>query len=63
MFIPVLIGLGLAICITPQFEKRYLLQVKAKGGKADPEDRLPAMMLGAPFVPICALFCLEIRLA
>lgn len=28
-------------------------QVVAKGGKADPEDRLPGMMIAAPFIPIC----------
>ncbi|KAI0319881.1 MFS general substrate transporter [Amylostereum chailletii] len=51
-FTPILIGVGLALLITPQLEKRYLFQAQRKGGKADPEDRLPGMMIGAPFVPI-----------
>lgn len=28
----------------------------AKGGKADPEDRLVGMMVGAIWVPICKPF-------
>ncbi|KAA1473236.1 MFS general substrate transporter [Dentipellis sp. KUC8613] len=56
-FIPVLIGVFGAIMVTPQLEKLYQKQVTLKGGSADPEDRLPGMMIGAPFIPI-ALFIL-----
>ncbi len=53
MFCSVLVGLAMALVVTPFLEKKYIAVTKAKGGKADPEDRLPGMMLGAPFVPIC----------
>ncbi|KDQ62917.1 hypothetical protein JAAARDRAFT_44005 [Jaapia argillacea MUCL 33604] len=48
----VLVGLALALLVTPQLEKYYMKKVEEGGGKADPEHRLPGMMLGAPFVPI-----------
>ncbi|TFY65003.1 hypothetical protein EVG20_g5754 [Dentipellis fragilis] len=51
-FCSVLIGVALALMVTPLLEKKYLKQVELKGGKAEPEDRLPGMMLGSPFVPI-----------
>ncbi|KAJ7165627.1 MFS general substrate transporter [Mycena crocata] len=51
-FCSVLIGLTLALLVTPQLEKNYLQRAAAKGGRADPEDRLVGMMLGGPFVPI-----------
>ncbi|CAL1705557.1 unnamed protein product [Somion occarium] len=51
-FISIWIGLFLALFATPQLEKRYLAASKAKGGKADPEDRLPGMMIGVWFIPI-----------
>ncbi|KAJ7735133.1 MFS general substrate transporter [Mycena maculata] len=51
-FCSVLIGLSLALFVTPQLEKNYLKRAAAKGGHADPEDRLVGMMLAAPFVPI-----------
>ncbi|KAI0075274.1 MFS general substrate transporter [Panus rudis PR-1116 ss-1] len=51
-FISVWIGLGLALLVTPNLEKRYLAAARAKGGKADPEDRLPGMMLGSLFIPV-----------
>ncbi|ODN73705.1 hypothetical protein, variant [Cryptococcus amylolentus CBS 6039] len=47
-FIPVFIGVGLALCVTPWLEKKYT----AKGDQAEPEDRLPGMLIGGPFVPI-----------
>lgn len=47
------IGLAGALFVTPQLEKNYLLAAKAKGGKAEPEDRLPGMLLGSVFIPIC----------
>ncbi|KAI0062385.1 MFS general substrate transporter [Artomyces pyxidatus] len=50
-FCSVLVGLGIALLVTPWLESLYMKQVQQKG-KADPEDRLPGMMLGAPFVPI-----------
>ncbi|KAA1467121.1 MFS general substrate transporter [Dentipellis sp. KUC8613] len=54
-FISVLVGVLLGVMVTPQLEKMYLRQVALKGGKADPEDRLPGMMIGAPIIPV-ALF-------
>ncbi|KAI0782198.1 MFS general substrate transporter [Abortiporus biennis] len=50
-FCSVWIGLFAALFVTPQLEKNYHKCIKAKG-KADPEDRLPGMMMGAPFIPI-----------
>ncbi|THH29580.1 hypothetical protein EUX98_g4603 [Antrodiella citrinella] len=46
------VGLLIALASTPFFEGSYLRQKKAKGGKADPEDRLIGMMVGAPFIPM-----------
>lgn len=51
-FCPILIGVALALCVTPWLEKKYLEQARRKGGKADPEDRLLGMMLSAPWIPI-----------
>ncbi|EPS98981.1 hypothetical protein FOMPIDRAFT_1125239 [Fomitopsis schrenkii] len=51
-FCSVLIGLGIALFVTPQIEKNYQKRAQAKGGRADPEDRLVGMMLGCWFVPI-----------
>jgi len=51
-FCSVWIGLFAALFVTPKLEANYRLCAKAKGGHADPEDRLPGMMLGAPFIPI-----------
>ncbi|KAJ7688303.1 major facilitator superfamily domain-containing protein [Mycena rosella] len=53
-FCSVLIGLALALLVKPQLEKNYLKRAAAKGGRADPEDRLVVMILAAPFVPPCA---------
>jgi hypothetical protein len=47
-FCGVFIGVGLALCVTPLLEKRYA----AKGDDVTPEDRLPNMLIGGPFVPI-----------
>ncbi|WWD22602.1 hypothetical protein CI109_107095 [Kwoniella shandongensis] len=47
-FIPVFIGVGLALVVTPLLEKGYA----AKGDAVTPEDRLPGMLIGGPFVPI-----------
>ena len=52
-FISVWIGLAGALFVTPQLEKNYRARMVAKGGKADPEDRLVGMMLGSVWVPIC----------
>ena len=51
-FCSVLIGLAIALFVTPQVEKDYQKRAQAKGGRADPEDRLVGMMLGCWFVPI-----------
>ncbi|ORY35073.1 putative membrane transport protein [Naematelia encephala] len=47
-FCSVLIGVALALFVTPQLEKLYI----AKGDDVTPEDRLPGMLIGGPFVPI-----------
>jgi hypothetical protein len=47
-FCGVFIGVGLALCVTPLLEKRY----SAKGDAVTPEDRLPGMLIGGPWVPI-----------
>ncbi|OCF72400.1 membrane transporter [Kwoniella mangroviensis CBS 8886] len=47
-FIPVFFGVGLALFVTPWLEKKY----SAKGDQVTPEDRLPGMLIGGPFVPI-----------
>lgn len=61
-FISVWIGLGLALFVTPQLEKNYRSRMAAKGGKADPEDRLVGMMVGAIWVPICTYIAHTIRI-
>ncbi|KAJ5913989.1 MFS general substrate transporter [Penicillium tannophilum] len=55
MFIPILIGAGFALCVTPILEKDFK-RICAQRAPT-PEDRLKAAMFGAPFVPI-ALFIL-----
>jgi hypothetical protein len=47
-FCGVLIGVGLALFVTPFLEKGY----RAKGENVTPEDRLPGMLIGGPWVPI-----------
>lgn len=47
-FCSVLIGVALALLVTPLLEKRYL----RKGTNVTPEDRLPGMLVGGPWVPI-----------
>jgi len=51
-FSSVLIGLAIALFVTPQVEKNYQKRAAAKGGRADPEDRLVGMMIGCWFVPV-----------
>lgn len=55
MFCSVFIGLFLALAILPFLERSYIKTATAKGGRAEPEDRLLGSMIAAPFVPI-ALF-------
>ena len=52
-FCPILIGVALALAFMPILERMYHKQVEKNGGKADPEDRLPGMMIAAPWIPIC----------
>lgn len=47
-FCSVFIGIALALCVTPLLERKYI----AKGDNITPEDRLPGMLIGGPFVPI-----------
>ncbi|KZV75241.1 MFS general substrate transporter [Peniophora sp. CONT] len=51
-FCPILIGVALALAFMPFLENMFHKQVEKKGGKADPEDRLPGMMIAAPWIPI-----------
>lgn len=55
MYIPILIGAGLAVCITPLLEKSYMAMKKRR--TPTPEDRLVGAMIGSPF-PCIALFIL-----
>jgi hypothetical protein len=52
-FISVWIGLGLALVAMPFLQRDYMRRSAAKNGKPEPEDRLPGMMIGSIFVPIC----------
>lgn len=53
MFISVIVGLALALCVMPLVERNYRARAAAKGGQAEPEDRLVGMMIGCWFVPVC----------
>ena len=53
MFISVWIGLGMALAAMPFLQRNYMSRARAKGGKAEPEDRLVGMMVGSIWVPIC----------
>lgn len=50
MFIPILIGAGFALLITPLIEKQFKNICNTRA--PTPEDRLIAALLGAPFIPI-----------
>ncbi|GBE85598.1 Uncharacterized MFS-type transporter [Sparassis crispa] len=51
-FLSVIIGLLIALAVMPLVEENYHARAEAKGGHADPEDRLVGMMIGCWFVPI-----------
>ncbi|KAF7799594.1 hypothetical protein EIP86_010832 [Pleurotus ostreatoroseus] len=51
-FISVLIGLFMALAFMPVLQNDYMRRTRAKGGKAEPEDRLVGMMVGSVWVPI-----------
>ncbi|KAJ5233207.1 uncharacterized protein N7469_004973 [Penicillium citrinum] len=55
MFIPILIGAGFALLVTPLMEKQFRRICESRAPTA--EDRLIAALIGAPFIPI-ALFIL-----
>jgi multidrug resistance protein len=55
MFIPILIGVGFALVVTPTIEKQFKRVVARR--EPTPEDRLIGALIGAPFIPI-ALFIL-----
>ena len=55
-FLSVIIGVCCALFATTQVEKDYARRAAAKGGHADPEDRLVGMMIGCWSVPICKSF-------
>lgn len=55
MFIPIIIGAGLALTTTPILEKKYAALIKQR--PPQPEDRLIGAMIGSPF-PCIALFIL-----
>ena len=50
MFIPILIGAGFALLVTPLIEKQFKNVCNSRD--PTPEDRLIAALLGAPFIPI-----------
>jgi multidrug resistance protein len=50
MFIPILIGAGFALMVTPYIEKRFRIVCQTR--EPTPEDRLVAALVGAPFIPI-----------
>ncbi|EYE92228.1 MFS transporter [Aspergillus ruber CBS 135680] len=50
MFIPILIGAGFALLVTPLIEKQFKKVCNSRD--PTPEDRLVAALLGAPFIPI-----------
>lgn len=43
----------MALAFMPVLQNDYMKRAKAKGGKAEPEDRLVGMMVGSIWVPIC----------
>ncbi|GBE81643.1 MFS general substrate transporter [Sparassis latifolia] len=51
-FLSVIIGLLLALVAMPFVEANYRVRAEAKGGHADPEDRLVGMLIGCWFVPV-----------
>jgi Major Facilitator Superfamily len=55
MFIPILIGAGFALLITPEIEKHFRRICSRRA--PTPEDRLIGALIGGPFVPI-SLFIL-----
>lgn len=50
MFIPILIGAGIALLATPLIEKQFRRMCDARD--PTPEDRLLGALIGAPFIPI-----------
>lgn len=50
MFIPILIGAGFSLLVTPIIEKQFRRICDSR--TPTPEDRLMAALIGAPFIPI-----------
>ncbi|PLB46478.1 MFS general substrate transporter [Aspergillus steynii IBT 23096] len=50
MFIPILIGAGFSLLLTPVIEKQFKNTCKSRA--PTPEDRLIGALIGAPFIPI-----------
>lgn len=50
MFIPILIGAGFSLLVTPAIEKHFRRICSSRA--PTPEDRLIAALIGAPFIPI-----------
>ncbi|KAH8682698.1 major facilitator superfamily domain-containing protein [Xylariales sp. PMI_506] len=57
MLIPIVIGAGFALFVTPLLEKDFRNRCCANGRTPTPEDRLVGALVGAPFVPV-SLFIL-----
>ncbi len=57
MLIPIVIGAGFALLVTPLVERDFRNRCCANGRKPTPEDRLIGALIGAPFIPI-SLFIL-----
>lgn len=50
MFIPILIGAGISLLVTPAIEKQFKRVCESRA--PTPEDRLIGSLIGAPFIPI-----------
>lgn len=50
MFIPILIGAGISLLVTPAIEKQFRTICQSRA--PTPEDRLIGSLIGAPFIPI-----------
>ncbi|KAJ5669755.1 hypothetical protein N7462_010825 [Penicillium macrosclerotiorum] len=50
MFIPILIGAGISLLVTPAIEKQFKRICASRA--PTPEDRLFAALIGAPFIPV-----------
>lgn len=59
-FIPIGIGMAVAVCLVFYFNKLYVKRANKEGGIAPPEARLPMAMLGGVLLPIGVSFAFVI---